>query len=379
MSKKQSSVPQPMLIFIPDITGFSKFVNDTDITHSQHIIEELLEILINANEIGLEVSEIEGDAVLFYKQGPLSTMDKLLSQVESMYSKFHTHIKRYEHTRICQCGACSTSNDLKLKFVINYGQVSFNNIKEHVKLFGKDVIIAHRLMKNNIEYPEYVLFTESLFNEQKEKENLALAGWQQIEKGSAEYDIGIIEYQYSTLAPLTAKVPVPEIESYGLKGKKTKVMDSSYVIEAPMVLVFNVLSDLSIRQLWSAAIKDSDKLNGKILQNGSTHRCLINDNKNDPFFVAHDFQSSQDRVVFTETDSRVGVSEVFELSRSGPNATRLQTHTFLAGNFLRLLVFRLFFKHKLIIARREINDNLNKYCKDLLLTGTAPKSQVVLH
>ena len=124
MPKKQSSVPQPMLIFIPDITGFSKFVNDTDIAHSQHIIEELLEIIINANEIGLEVSEIEGDAVLFYKQGPLNNMDKLLSQVESMYSKFHTHIKRYEHTRICQCGACSAANNLKLKFVINYGRTN---------------------------------------------------------------------------------------------------------------------------------------------------------------------------------------------------------------------------------------------------------------
>ena len=32
------------LIFIPDISGFTKFVNDTDIEHSQHIIEELIEV-----------------------------------------------------------------------------------------------------------------------------------------------------------------------------------------------------------------------------------------------------------------------------------------------------------------------------------------------
>ncbi len=114
MSKQNVSVAQPMLIFIPDITGFSKFVNDTDIAHSQHIIEELLESLINANEIDMQVSEIEGDAILFYKEGELTPMSKLLAQVESMYAKFHTHLKMYEHTRICQCGACSSANNLKL-------------------------------------------------------------------------------------------------------------------------------------------------------------------------------------------------------------------------------------------------------------------------
>ena len=63
------------LLFIPDISGFTKFVHETEIDHSRLIIQELLEILINANQIGLEVSEIEGDAILFYKFGesPRST------------------------------------------------------------------------------------------------------------------------------------------------------------------------------------------------------------------------------------------------------------------------------------------------------------------
>jgi hypothetical protein len=47
------------LLFIPDISGFTQFVNQTDIEHSRLIIQELLEILINANQIGLEVSEVE--------------------------------------------------------------------------------------------------------------------------------------------------------------------------------------------------------------------------------------------------------------------------------------------------------------------------------
>ena len=53
------------LIFIPDISGFTRFVNEMEIDHSRLIIQELLEILINANQLGLVVSEIEGDAIYF--------------------------------------------------------------------------------------------------------------------------------------------------------------------------------------------------------------------------------------------------------------------------------------------------------------------------
>ena len=41
------------LIFIPDISGFSRFVSEMEIEHSRLIIQELLEILIDANHSGL--------------------------------------------------------------------------------------------------------------------------------------------------------------------------------------------------------------------------------------------------------------------------------------------------------------------------------------
>ncbi len=34
------------LIFTPDISGFTRFVNETEIQHSQHIIEKLLEVIL---------------------------------------------------------------------------------------------------------------------------------------------------------------------------------------------------------------------------------------------------------------------------------------------------------------------------------------------
>src|SRR5688500_20320658 len=70
------------LLFIPDISGFTRFVTDMEIEHSRHIIQELLEILIDSNEIGLEISEIEGDAILFYKFGQSPDLQQLYRSEE---------------------------------------------------------------------------------------------------------------------------------------------------------------------------------------------------------------------------------------------------------------------------------------------------------
>ena len=53
-----------MLFLVPDIGGFTTFVTETEVSHSQHIIKEFLELLVDANQLGLEVSEFQGDAVL---------------------------------------------------------------------------------------------------------------------------------------------------------------------------------------------------------------------------------------------------------------------------------------------------------------------------
>jgi len=69
------------LLFIPDISGFTNFVTNTEIEHSRHIIQELLEVIINSNNLGLEISEIEGDAILFYKYGDTPDLKEIYSQV----------------------------------------------------------------------------------------------------------------------------------------------------------------------------------------------------------------------------------------------------------------------------------------------------------
>ncbi len=103
------------LLFIPDISGYTKFINSTEIEHSRFIIQELLEVLINSNNTDLKISEIEGDAILFYRFGQPPTAEQLYKQVEAMFCNFHRHLKAYDERRICPCSACEGAKDLTLK------------------------------------------------------------------------------------------------------------------------------------------------------------------------------------------------------------------------------------------------------------------------
>lgn len=147
------------VIFIPDISGFSKFVSDIEILHGQEIVAELLEEIINADELDFEISEIEGDAVLFYKFGSPIPIEEIYFQSVKTIQRFKQKKMEVQKKRICQCNACSSVNNLSLKFILHFDNIELINIKHFKKLYGKGVIIAHRLMKNSVEDKEYIIFT----------------------------------------------------------------------------------------------------------------------------------------------------------------------------------------------------------------------------
>ncbi|TCC90079.1 DUF2652 domain-containing protein [Pedobacter frigiditerrae] len=150
------------LIFIPDISGFTQFVNNVELKHSQHIIQELLEAILDSNEMELKVSEVEGDAILFYKLGKSPDLDITYKQVERMFQSFHQQLKNYESKRTCHCKACIAATHLSLKIITHYGEFKEYRIKDFLKLIGKDVIVAHQLLKNDIPDHEYWLITNQL-------------------------------------------------------------------------------------------------------------------------------------------------------------------------------------------------------------------------
>jgi hypothetical protein len=367
--------PSSALLFIPDISGFTRFVSDVEISHSKHIIEELLEILLESNEIGLEVSEIEGDAILFYRFGMAPTAVELLAQIQKMFIRFHTHLKKYHTHRVCNCGACKTAHRLTLKFIAHYGDITLNTVKQYQKLFGKEVIVAHRLMKNGIEHHEYAMFTHNLIQACPQWVSIRTAAWATVQEGDEEYDSGKVNYCYLPLSPLMEHLPELTPEDYSLPGVKSLVFETEALVNAPLELVFNVVSDLPWRSKWiPGTLPEVVDINAGLTQAGQTHRCLANG----PVIVAHDFETAENVITFTETDQRKTSCAIYTLTKIDDRQTRLHCANFIRKNFLKELMFRLFIKKKAEKISKQAWVNLDGYCRGLIENGKEHPYKIVL-
>lgn len=161
----------PALICIPDISGFTEFMRAVDIDVSSQVIPALLNEIIYSNEINLKVSEIEGDAVLFFRKGELPPFQDLVAQCKLFYTQFYERmdvlLKKFKdkHQDI------EFPEILGLKIILHYGaEIGMVQIGNHIKLMGEDVITAHRLLKNDVSVDEYLLISDALLARYKEEQ-----------------------------------------------------------------------------------------------------------------------------------------------------------------------------------------------------------------
>lgn len=195
------------LIFIPDISGFTKFVTECSIDHSNQIISNLINIIVNSNFLGLKVAEIEGDAVLFYLKGTPPKKEEIIQQSKRMFIDFHTNLKAMERNFFCKCGSCLTASNLTLKFIAHYGVCKEVPIHNAIKLIGSDVILSHKLLKNNVPEKEYILLSESYLKHQQSKSTIE-EDWVDIKSNIENFEnFGEIRTKYIPLSPLKRLTP----------------------------------------------------------------------------------------------------------------------------------------------------------------------------
>jgi len=297
------------LLFIPDISGFTDFVEKTEINHSRHIISELLEIIIDSDKFGMSVSEIEGDAVLFFKDEIPSVLD-LLEQCQHTFINFHNHLRRYDKERICRCGACETATQLTLKFIIHTGDVQKIIIKDHQKLFGSDVILAHRLLKNSIPENEYILITDA--NELKSISNdIDKTKWLSIKTGSDTYrNHGKFDYSYIPIKNLLKEVVEPS-EIYFPRLSPGKII-VDIIVNASVDLIYENFTNLEKRKEWNNDIKEIILHEKSLNKTGSSHTCLVGSNSFDSQSLGR--IEDKDQVVYGErTNEFKGLQDIITI------------------------------------------------------------------
>jgi hypothetical protein len=261
------------LIFIPDISGFTEFVNKTEISHSQHIVSELLELLIDADDLDMKVAEVEGDAVVFYKHQEVPPVQHLIDQSVKMFIRFHEHIRRYETQRICQCGACSTAGNLSLKFIVHQGPLGFTNIKNTTKPFGATLVLAHKLMKNEVPKNEYILFSDAFFGQDfvgiKEDPHIG-----HLMSCVSDYDkIGQVNYKYLSFAKLHSRIK--DIGPLPPSARTKNPVIGKLKVNMPVQEVYQYLSDFELKKVWDKKILDIRYEKDRINRTGTKHVCIL--------------------------------------------------------------------------------------------------------
>lgn len=155
-------------LMIADIGGYTEYMGSHRMTlaHAEVNTARMLDSMIGAAR-GFDLVEVEGDAAFLSRRAGSRDSETALTEVlqaaVAMHRAFHRE-REYVVANLCPCGGCRQARGLTLKFVAHVGDVATQSIRGRTKPVGIDVILVHRLLKNDVSIPEYVLLTDDLYS-----------------------------------------------------------------------------------------------------------------------------------------------------------------------------------------------------------------------
>jgi len=207
---------------LADISGYTTFVTQTEIDHSWEILHELLEVMVRSAEGKLDVTQVEGDAILF-----ISGLDEeeVMKAIEATFIGFHRRRRDMVAVTTCPCNACQRIDILKLKFIVHRGRFSRQRLGGVEQLHGTDVIVPHRLAKNKVPLKEYLLATESVL------ERLSEARRSRFTPYEDTFDLGVVKAGYEPLDYLWEQAQAAEPTRV---SEEMAILAGEVVAEAPV-------------------------------------------------------------------------------------------------------------------------------------------------
>ncbi|HEX6179808.1 MAG TPA: DUF2652 domain-containing protein, partial [Chitinophagaceae bacterium] len=273
--------------------------------------------------------------ILFYRFGGSPDLQEVYKQVEKMFCEFHKRISAYELRRFCQCKACTSVVNLTLKVITHYGEFTGYNVKNFNKLIGKDIIVAHQLLKNDIPQHEYWLVTQNLEHDRPEE----LANWMQWNSGAKQTETGEISFHYTPLTPLKKNLtpdPTPELEM----KERSKMISVSHEYDAHIITMFHAAGDFSYRGQWEEGVIKVEELHHFLPRVGM--KCRITRDDGESIVYASSNTFTPERIIFSETDENKKQSTYYTLERIEEYRTRLTIDLYIRKNFIGEMMFRLF-------------------------------------
>jgi hypothetical protein len=259
---------------VADITGYTGYLNESELEHAKGTLTHLLGLLVDHAGPPMQISKLEGDAVFSYAFEQAFTDGRtFLDLIEGTYVAFRRAIDLMVLNNTCGCNACANVSSLDLKFVIHFGSFLFQRIGGHDELFGPDINLVHRLLKNTVTdrtgLRAYCLYTGPAW------ERLGLQDVTSLVDHEEDVpDFGRLKTYVQDLGEVYRQSPRPGIT---LDDSQLLLTQQADVPMSPAVL-WDYLSSPAFRNLLIGAekVEITDRVGGR-LGVGSVYQCYHGD------------------------------------------------------------------------------------------------------
>jgi hypothetical protein len=109
-----------------------------------------MDTLVRAMRPPFRLAKFEGDAAFVYALADKVDGSALQDSIEQAYFAFRKRLRSIKQASSCECEACSRMQALDVKFVVHYGEFIRQKMSGREELAGRDVILVHRLLKNDV-------------------------------------------------------------------------------------------------------------------------------------------------------------------------------------------------------------------------------------
>ncbi len=143
--------PEPACLVIADISGYTSYLAGVELDHAQDILADLTDAVVRALRPSFRLAKLEGDAAFAYVVTDLIDGSILQDTIEHCYIAFRRRLRDIGQASQCECNACTYIPRLDLKFVVHHGLIARQRMAGREELVGRDVVVVHRLLKNNVQ------------------------------------------------------------------------------------------------------------------------------------------------------------------------------------------------------------------------------------
>jgi uncharacterized protein YndB with AHSA1/START domain len=256
---------------IADISGYTSYLAGVELDHAQDIIADLMDTVVRCLRPTFRLAKFEGDAAFFWAPGDKFDGSLLQDATETAYFAFRKRLRNIEQATSCTCRACHGIQRLDMKFVSHHGEFIKQRMGGRDELAGRDVILVHRLLKNNVKDHmgdhAYALFSDACIRAMEvDPSAQGLAAHEEM--------IDVIGGVACWARDLEQAWTEEKARSRNLVTRNQAAHVIEFDIGAPRSQVWEYFTSPGLRPKWRAADEVRESASGGRRGVGTTNHCM---------------------------------------------------------------------------------------------------------